>query len=156
LIGVELRAEPEADVLDAVVPVTVSRREAASSRGSRTPLAGADGDLPGVAAVAAVAAAAREEDTVADGRAVARAAGAEVRRPGFGVPAWEVFELWAAPVAVEPPASAHADPAPEPRATPIPSATANPPTRPMHVDAVMFLLYGTAGPHTAVSARRKT
>ena len=146
-------AEPEADVLDAVVPLPLSRREAASSRGSRTPLAGADGDLPGVAAVAA---AAREEDTVADGRAVTRAVGADVRRPAFGVPAWEAFELWAAPVAVESPVSAHADPAPEPRATPIPSATANPPTRPMHVDAVMFLLYGTAGPHTAVSARRKT
>jgi hypothetical protein len=131
LIGVEVRAEPEADVLDAVVPSTVSRRD------------GAD-------------AAAREDDTAADGRAVARAAGAEVLRPAFGVPVWEVFELWAAPVAVEPPVSAHADPTPEPRATPIPSATANPPTRPMHVAAVMFLLYVTAGLRTAVSARRKT
>ena len=140
-------------MVDAVVPLTVSRREAASSRGSRTPLAGADGDLTGAAAVAA---AAREDDTAADGRAVARAAGAEVLRPAFGVPVWEVFELWAAPVAVEPPVSAHADPTPEPRATPIPSATANPPTRPMHVAAVMFPLYVTAGSRTAISARRKT
>ena len=121
----------DADGLDAGVPLTVSRR-------------------------VAVAAAAWAEDTTADGRAVARAAGAEVLRPAFGVPVWEVFELWAAPVAVEPPVSAHADPTPEPRATPIPSATANPPTRPMHVAAVMFLLYVTAGPRTAVSARRKT
>ena len=96
----------DADGLDAGVPLTVSRR-------------------------VAVAAAAWAEDTTADGRAVARAAGADIFRAVFGAAAWEGFELWAAPV------SADAAPIPELRAAPIPSATANPPTRPMHVDAVM-------------------
>ena len=117
LIGVELRAvvtAADADGLDAEIPLAVSRREAA-----------------------AAAATGLEEDTAADGRAVARAAGADVLRPASGVAVWEEFELWAAPVAAEPPVSADADPIPELRATPMPSATANPPTRPMHVEALI-------------------
>ncbi len=61
-----LTAVPTADVdgLDVGVPLTVVRREAASIRESRAALAGADGDLTGVAAAAV---AAREEDSAADG-----------------------------------------------------------------------------------------
>ena len=85
-----------------------------------------------------VAAAARDEDTAADGRAVTRAVGADVFRPVLGVAVWDGFELWALPVAAESPVSAHADPIAELRATPIPSATANPPTRPIHLEAPMI------------------
>jgi hypothetical protein len=157
VIGVGVRAAPpvaaavdargadtaaaDADALDAGVPLTVSRRDPASIIQSRGSLAGVDGVWAGVAAVAAVADGVRAvtawEDDTAAGRDVLRPAESRVTVRAFGVPVWEPFALWAAPVvAVESPVSAHAAPIPEPTATPIPSATANPPTRPMHVDAV--------------------